>query len=84
MKSKYFQDTDMLYIEFRPAEVAETRDLDENTLLDIDREGTSVASRSNMQVTVLAFPPSLSSKYLHNKLMNSPPLHPLTRAAAVP
>ena len=39
MKIKYFQDTDTLYIEFRTAEVAETRDLDENTLLDIDREG---------------------------------------------
>jgi len=39
VKIKYFQDTDTLYIEFRPVEVAETRDLDENTLLDIDREG---------------------------------------------
>ena len=39
MKIKYFQDTDTLYIEFKTIEVAETRDLDENTLLDIDREG---------------------------------------------
>jgi len=39
MKVKYFQDTDTLYIEFRSVEVAETRDLDENTLLDFDREG---------------------------------------------
>jgi len=39
MKIKYFQDTDTLHIEFRSAEVVETRDLDENTLLDIDREG---------------------------------------------
>ena len=39
MKIKYFQDTDTLYIEFKPLEVAETRDLDENTLLEIDREG---------------------------------------------
>jgi uncharacterized protein YuzE len=39
MKIKYFQDTDTLYIEFRLAEVAETRDLDENTLLDVDEEG---------------------------------------------
>jgi uncharacterized protein YuzE len=37
MKTKYFQDTDTLYIEFRTAEVAETRDLDENTLFDLDR-----------------------------------------------
>ena len=39
MKIKYFQDTDTLHIEFRVTDVAETRDLDENTLLDIDREG---------------------------------------------
>jgi len=39
VKIKYFQDTDTLYIEFRPVEVAETRDLEKNTLLDIDREG---------------------------------------------
>jgi uncharacterized protein YuzE len=36
MKIKYFQDTDTLYIEFKAVEVAETRDLDENTLLDHD------------------------------------------------
>ncbi len=39
MKIKYFQDTDTLYIEFRAAEVAETKDLDENTFLDPDRNG---------------------------------------------
>ena len=40
MKIKYFQDTDTLYIEFRPAQVAETKDLDENTLIDVDRDGS--------------------------------------------
>ena len=39
MKIKYFQDTETLYIEFRSVEVAETKDLDENTLLDLDGEG---------------------------------------------
>lgn len=39
MKIQYFQDTDTLHIEFRHADIAETRDLDENTLLDIDRDG---------------------------------------------
>ena len=39
MKIKYFQNTDTLYIEFRPVEAAETRDLDENTLLEIDSDG---------------------------------------------
>ena len=39
MKVKYFQDTDTLYIEFKEAEVDESRDLDENTLLDLDQNG---------------------------------------------
>lgn len=39
MKVKYFGSTDTLYIEFRATEVSQTRDLDENTLIDIDREG---------------------------------------------
>jgi uncharacterized protein YuzE len=39
MKITYFQDTDTLYIEFRSSMVAETRELDENTLLDIDADG---------------------------------------------
>ncbi len=39
MKIKYFQSTDTLYIEFRAVEVAETRDLDENTILDLERNG---------------------------------------------
>lgn len=39
MKIQYFEGTDTLYIELRPAEVVETKDLDENTLLDLDRDG---------------------------------------------
>ena len=39
MKIKYFRDTDTLYIELCAAKVDETRDLDENTLLDLDGEG---------------------------------------------
>jgi uncharacterized protein YuzE len=39
MKIQYFQDTDTLCIEFKQTHVAETRDLDENTLLDVDRDG---------------------------------------------
>ncbi|MPZ75399.1 MAG: DUF2283 domain-containing protein [Deltaproteobacteria bacterium] len=39
MKIKYFQDTDTLHIEFRSLEVAETKDLDENTILDFDKKG---------------------------------------------
>ena len=39
MKVKYFSETDTLYIELRADEVAETRDFDEDTLLDLDAEG---------------------------------------------
>lgn len=39
MKIQYFQETDTFYIEFRSTEVAETKDLDENTLLDLDNAG---------------------------------------------
>ena len=43
MKIRYFQDTDTLHIEFKSAAVAETRDLDENTLLDLDAQGQVLA-----------------------------------------
>ncbi|MDO9226931.1 MAG: DUF2283 domain-containing protein [Pseudomonadota bacterium] len=39
MKIKYFTDTDTLYIELRPADITDTRDLDEDTLLDLDASG---------------------------------------------
>ncbi|MEF8823925.1 MAG: DUF2283 domain-containing protein [Desulfohalobiaceae bacterium] len=38
MKVKYFEDTDTLYIEFRDNGIAESRDLDENTVLDVDEQ----------------------------------------------
>ncbi|MEX2523547.1 MAG: DUF2283 domain-containing protein [Gammaproteobacteria bacterium] len=43
MKVQYFEDTDTLYIEFQGREIAETRDLDENTLLELDAEGNVCA-----------------------------------------
>ena len=43
MKIRYFEDTDTLYIELREAAVAETRDLDENTLIDMDDQRRMVA-----------------------------------------
>ena len=39
MRIRYFADTDTLSIEFRQREVVETRDLDENTILDLDADG---------------------------------------------
>jgi uncharacterized protein YuzE len=40
---RYFADTDTLLIEFRDVPVAETRDLDENTVLDLDAQGNICA-----------------------------------------
>lgn len=39
MKIKYFRDTDTLYIELKAGDIVETRDLDEDTQLDLDRDG---------------------------------------------
>jgi uncharacterized protein YuzE len=39
MKVTFFADTDTLYIEFKPGSITESRDLDENTLLELDAEG---------------------------------------------
>jgi uncharacterized protein YuzE len=39
MKIRYFKDADTMLIEFRDAPVSETRDLGENTILDLDASG---------------------------------------------
>lgn len=39
MKVQYFEDTDTLYIEFSADAITESRDLDENTLLELDAAG---------------------------------------------
>ncbi|MEB3310207.1 MAG: DUF2283 domain-containing protein [Snowella sp.] len=39
MKIQYFEGTDTLFITFSNKIPVETRDLDENTLLDLDEEG---------------------------------------------
>ena len=43
MRIRYFKDTDTLYIELNAQTIAETRDLDENTLLDLDLNGNICA-----------------------------------------
>jgi len=40
---KYFEKTDTLYIEFRDLAISESKDLDENTVLDLDSEGNICA-----------------------------------------
>ena len=60
MKIKYFESTDTLYIELYEAAVDETRDLDENTLLDLDGEGRLCAitiehARERMSIPEFSF-----------------------------
>ena len=43
MKISFFCDTDTLYVELSEGLAIETRDLDENTLIDLDAHGTVCA-----------------------------------------
>ena len=43
MKISYFEDTDTLLIELKPGSVVETRDLDEDSLVDFDAQGQVLA-----------------------------------------
>ena len=43
MKVKYFTETDTLYIEFSDHAIVESKDLDENTVLDVDADGNVCA-----------------------------------------
>lgn len=43
MKIRYFTETDTLLMGFLDAPVVETRDLDENTILDLDAHGNICA-----------------------------------------
>jgi uncharacterized protein YuzE len=43
MRVQYFEDTDTLYIVLKEAGVDETRDLDENTLVEFDARGNLVS-----------------------------------------
>ena len=40
---KYFEDTDTLYLQFNPNEVIESRDLDQDILVEYDKNGHVVA-----------------------------------------
>jgi len=43
MKAKYFPDTDTVLLQFNDAEVAETYDLNENMLVEVDKQGRVVS-----------------------------------------
>ena len=59
MKVRYFEDTDTLLIEFRDAPVAQTRDLDENTVLDVDAK-SNICSITIEHASVRAGAPQFS------------------------
>ena len=59
MKVRYFADTDTLLIEFRSVPVAETRDLEENTILDMDAQG-NICSTTLEHVSTRADAPHFS------------------------
>jgi uncharacterized protein YuzE len=59
MKVRYFEDTDTLLIEFRDAPVTETRDLDENTVMDFDPKG-NICSITIEHASVRADAPKFS------------------------
>lgn len=43
MRVQYFEDTDTLYIVFKDAEADDSRDLDENTLVEFDSHGNLIS-----------------------------------------
>ena len=43
MQAKYFPDTDTLLLQFSDREIAETHDLNEDVLVETDKEGRVVA-----------------------------------------
>lgn len=43
MKIQYFADTDTVYVVLNENPISETRDLDENTLIDMDKDGKLVS-----------------------------------------
>ena len=68
MKVKYFTDADTFYIELCPAEVDETRDLDEGTLLELDVAGRLCAitiEHASDRMDILAFSYEQTPSYLN-------------------
>lgn len=43
MKIKYFSDTDTLLVDFNDREIVETRDLNQNVLIELDKDGFVVS-----------------------------------------
>ncbi|MFH1052628.1 MAG: DUF2283 domain-containing protein [bacterium] len=43
MNIKYFQDTDTLFLNFNDNEIYETKDINENLLVELDKKGNIVS-----------------------------------------
>ena len=43
MKIRYFSDTDTALLEFSESEVAETKEINENIYIDLDRDGNLIS-----------------------------------------
>ena len=64
MEIKYFADTDTLLINFVDREIVETRDIGENTLIELDGDGEVVSvtiehANRKMDVESFSLPQSL-------------------------
>jgi uncharacterized protein YuzE len=67
MRVSYFEDTDTLLVTFSGSPVADTTDLNENTLVDMDDQGRIVAimieraaTQTDIRECSFAYPPACS------------------------
>ena len=54
MEIKYFPDTDTLLINFTHKDIVETRDINENILIELDKEGGLVSKTASKAAGLLA------------------------------
>jgi uncharacterized protein YuzE len=67
MTIQYFEDTDTLYLVFKNAQVQDTKDLNENTLVEFDAQGNLVSmtiehARERVDLGSFSFQPVLAMK----------------------
>lgn len=58
MEIKYFHDTDTLLVNFTKKEIVDTRSLNENTLIQLDKDGNLVSmtiEHAKQQANILNF-----------------------------
>mgnify|MGYP001797287715 CR=1 FL=1 len=77
MKITYFEDTDTLLVYFNNNEIVETKDLNENTLIELDKNGKVVSmtiehAKEQTEISSFTFNqvPKLACYYSVNKKRN--------------